>query len=242
MESLSTSMSIEGETASAFKLWSSLLENIVPTILTTCPNITVKTAMVQALGCMGELVFNELPNQKHIFLISIIIGLSSSSTPLPSLKSSFSKSSSKSPATANDLLLTGALEALSKFVCFKLLLNDPCFVADVVLNICKACNHSNINVVLKATLALNNLSDHAENILEETSREHLITACIIVIHKHDKARAKSLRCLGNLLSCASVNGALLNEACATINKYICNSLLKVIFYYFIYFKYKLDLF
>lgn len=177
---------------SALSLWLSLLSGPLTSLIQNdSQHETVKAVACDCFGSIGPHIFERLPRDKQLFLVTLLFACTRDKDSIPK---------------------GAAVRALAICVMYPSLREDAGFIIDTAHSIHSSLQDKSIAVRIKASWALGNLSDvlvasfnnssTAEGYNEELSDNlliELISDSIKGCKENDNIKSNSIRALGNLL-------------------------------------------
>ncbi|KAL8199194.1 UNVERIFIED_CONTAM: HEAT repeat-containing protein 6 [Gekko kuhli] len=169
--------------------WTRMLNGPLPRALQNSQHPMLQTSTCNALSSILPEAFSDLPADKQILCITVLLGLNHSE---------------------NSLVKAAAARALGVYVVFPCLRQDVMFVADTAHVILTSLSDSSPNVRAKAAWSLGNLTDTliinmellGESFQDEFSDRLLLKmlrAAIEASKDKNKVKSNAVRALGNLL-------------------------------------------
>ncbi|KAG8451365.1 hypothetical protein GDO86_003536 [Hymenochirus boettgeri] len=173
----------------AVTFWSMILNGPLPTSLQNDQHPTLQTSACDALSSVLPEAFSNLPNDRQILCITLLLGLNHSENPL---------------------VKAAAARALGVYILFPCLRQDVMFVADTANAILMSLSDKSPNVRAKAAWSLGNLTDSlivnmeamGQRFQEEFSDMLLLKmlwSATEASKDKDKVKSNAVRALGNLL-------------------------------------------
>ncbi|XP_077021230.1 HEAT repeat-containing protein 6 [Tamandua tetradactyla] len=169
--------------------WTMMLNGPLPRALQNSEHPTLQASACDALSSILPEAFSDLPNDRQILCITVLLGLNDSK---------------------NRLVKAATSRALGVYVLFPCLRQDVIFVADTANAILMSLQDKSLNVRTKAAWSLGNLTDTLivnmetpdPNFQEEFSGLLLfkmLRSAIEASKDKDKVKSNAVRALGNLL-------------------------------------------
>ncbi|XP_041438906.1 HEAT repeat-containing protein 6 isoform X1 [Xenopus laevis] len=173
----------------AVTFWNMILNGPLPAALQNEQHPTLQTSACDALSSVLPEAFSNLPNDRQILCITLLLGLNHSENPL---------------------VKAAAARALGVYILFPCLRQDVMFVADTANAILMCLSDRSPNVRAKAAWSLGNLTDSlivnmeamGQSFQEEFSDMLLLKmlwAATEASKDKDKVKSNAVRALGNLL-------------------------------------------
>ncbi|XP_008065157.1 HEAT repeat-containing protein 6 [Carlito syrichta] len=169
--------------------WTMMLNGPLPRALQNSEHPTLQASACDALSSILPEAFSNLPNDRQILCITMLLGLNDSK---------------------NRLLKAATSRALGVYVLFPCLRQDVIFVADTANAILMSLQDKSLNVRAKAAWSLGNLTDTLTVNMETPDPSFqeefsgllllkLLRAAIEASKDKDKVKSNAVRALGNLL-------------------------------------------
>ncbi|XP_041455848.1 HEAT repeat-containing protein 6-like [Lytechinus variegatus] len=173
----------------ALEVWRKLLSGTLPRILQDSSNSVLQSCACDCLSTIGPQVFELLEGRERALCITLLLGLS---------------------CEEDYRVKAASVRALGVFVLYPCLRQDVLFVADTANAILSSLQDSSVNVRMRATWSLGNLSDALLINLESGDEafvsqfsdlllQRLFEAAIQASGDHDKVKSNAVRGLGMLV-------------------------------------------
>lgn len=174
------------DVALCLNFWILILPSVTNQIQDSEQSASLKAICCDALANIGVHVFERLPRDKHIRLISLLTGCG---------------------CDEQSTICAAAVRALAVFVLFPSLREDICYVENTAESIIRLMKDQNLQVRVKASWSLGNISDalllnNRDSQLDKISDgllKKLLEISIESSSDNDKVRSNAMRTLGNLL-------------------------------------------
>ncbi|XP_062552864.1 HEAT repeat-containing protein 6 [Armigeres subalbatus] len=166
--------------------WVAMLPIVTEQIQDIQQSASLRGICCDALGNLGVHVFEKLPRDRQIVLVSLLTGCT------------FDEDCGVSSA---------AVRALSVYILFPSLRDNICYIENTIDAILRIMKDPNVAARVKASWSLGNITDalvlnggdpNAEKVGDETMKE-ILEAAIAAAGDNDKVRCNSVRTVGNML-------------------------------------------
>ncbi|XP_047003089.1 HEAT repeat-containing protein 6 [Schistocerca americana] len=173
-------------TASAMLFWKTMLCGPITCLVQNMNEPALRTAGCDCLANMTSDVFDELPREKQILIITLLFGCSSDD---------------------DTNVRAAAVRALAVYILFTGLRQDIQFVIDTAEAVIKALSDSHVGTRMKASWSLSNVSDALiVNVDDDEAEEipkslftKILESAIKASRDNEKVRSSAVRAVGNLL-------------------------------------------
>ncbi|EAT38851.1 AAEL009289-PA [Aedes aegypti] len=166
--------------------WVTMLPIVTEQIQDIQQNASLRGICCDALGNLGVHVFEKLPRDRQIVLVSLLTGCT------------FDEDSGVSSA---------AVRALSVYILFPSLRDNICYIENTIEAILRIMKDPNVAARVKASWSLGNItdalvlnsSDPSVEKVSDAMMKAILEAAIVAAGDNDKVRCNSVRTVGNML-------------------------------------------
>ncbi|XP_050301710.1 HEAT repeat-containing protein 6 [Anthonomus grandis grandis] len=200
-QSISKTCEKEAPTTSCINFWLVLLDNPLVALIQNDQQAALRAVGCDCFGSIGAEIFQQFPREKQILCVTLLFA-----------------------ATKDEesTVRGAAVRALALCVLYPSLRDDPGFVVDTAESVLQALKDDNLNVRIKASWSLGNLSDalvlnskklcdNNEDSIPDKVLLRLLEASICCANDNDKIKVNNVRACGNLLQL--VDDILLEKEC-----------------------------